>query len=152
MGNNRRQVSSILLIDDDLDDYDLLCEALQDIDPKITVYFLSRCEEAVKYEGQSFDLVLLDINMPYHDGFSWLSGLRKHGYDKLPIIMYTNSLSPADIVKSYNQGANLYFPKPDSFSKLRQALKQLIQLDWADPFSITQRFVENGKYMTFQAE
>ena len=70
MGTNRIQVSSILLIDDDLDDFDLLCEALQDIDPKITVHFLSRCEDAAKYKWQSFDLVLLDINMPYHDGFS----------------------------------------------------------------------------------
>jgi CheY-like chemotaxis protein len=152
MRKNGSQVTSILLIDDDLDDYDLLREALQDIDPNITVHFLSRCEEGAKYQWQSFDLVLLDINMPYHDGFSWLNGIRKHGYDKLPIVMYTNSLSPADIVKSYKHGANLYFPKPDSFSKLRQALQKLIQLDWSDPFSITQRFIENGKYLTFQAE
>ncbi len=152
MDNKNKELSSVLLIDDDHDDYDLVLEAFREINPDIRVFFLSRCEEAVRYSQQSFDLVLLDINMPHHDGFSWLKGIREKGYDKLPVIMFTNSSSPADIIKSYNEGANLYFPKPESYSKLKTALRKLIQLDWTDPFSITARYTQNGRYTTFKAE
>ena len=147
-----REVSTILLIDDDPDDYDLVVEAVRDLDPGITVYFLSRCEEALKYRQADVDLVLLDINMPHHNGFSWLKGIREKGYDRLPVVMYTNSLSPADIAKSYKEGANLYFPKPESFSKLKKAFQKLLQLDWADPLSITASYIQDGKYKTFQAD
>lgn len=152
MDGNRKEVNSVLLIDDDRDDFDLVFEAFQDIDPGISVNFVSRCEEIGQYQRLSFDLVLLDINMPYHDGFSWLKGIREKGYDSLPVVMYTNSQSPADIVKSYKEGANLYFPKPESFSKLKTALRKLIQLDWAHPFNITANYIQDGKYRTFQPE
>jgi len=152
MDDKKKELSSVLLIDDDRDDYDLVLEAFQDINPRIKVYFVSRCEEVIRYSQKSFDLVLLDINMPYHDGFSWLKGIREKGYDKLPVIMFTNSLSPADIVRSYKEGASLYFPKPESFSKLKKALQKLIQLDWGNPDSVTANYIQNGKYMTFQPE
>jgi CheY-like chemotaxis protein len=152
MDEKKKELSSVLVIDDDRDDYDLVLEALRDINPEISVHFLSRCEEIFRYKQQSFDLVLLDINMPYHDGFSWLKGIRQKGYDNLPVVMFTNSSSPADILRSYKEGANLYFPKPESFSKLKKALRKLIQLDWTDPFSVTASYTQNGQYMTFQAE
>ena len=46
------------------------------------------------------DIVLLDINMPLCDGFQWLKSIRELGYHDLPIVMYTNSLSPAHIAKA----------------------------------------------------
>ena len=152
MDNKNKELSSVLLIDDDQDDFDLVSEAFQDIKPEIKVFFLSRCEEVSQYKQHSFDLVLLDINMPHHDGFSWLKGIRENGYKNLPVVMFTNSSSPADIVKSYDEGANLYFPKPESFSKLKLALRKLLEMDWTDPFSITARYTEDGRYRTFKVE
>ena len=143
---------SILLIDDDMDEFELVLEAVKDIDPEISVYYLNRCEDRENYREQSFDLVLLDINMPFHDGFYWLKGIRKNGYDQVPVVMYTNSQSPAHILKAYAEGANLYFTKPESFPSLKKGLKKLIHLDWSNPFSITERHFQNGKYMPFQFE
>jgi DNA-binding response OmpR family regulator len=144
-----KKVRSILVIDDDRDDFELVLEAISGIDPAISVSFLDRCEDGAKYKGHQFDLVLLDINMPSHDGFSWLKGIRESGYDR-PIVMYTNSSSPAHIVKAYEEGATLYFTKPDSYSYLIKGIKKLLDLDWTDPFSITRMHKENGKYQTFQ--
>ena len=144
------EVRSILVIDDDREDYELISEAIYEVDPEISVYFLDRCEEAEKYKGYSFDLVLLDINMPYHDGFYWLKTIREKGYSSLPIVMYTNSLYPGHIAKAYQEGASLYFPKPDSFQHLLDALKKLVCLNWSNPGSITQRYLRNGQYLTFQ--
>lgn len=146
-----KKVNTVLLIDDDKDDFELVNEAFHDIDPGIAVHFVDRCEDAPKYARKPVDLVLLDINMPYHDGFSWLKGIREKGYDRLPVIMYTNSSSPADISRSYAEGANLYFPKPESFVELKKALQKLIQLDWSNPVLITQNYTRDGQFKTFRA-
>jgi DNA-binding response OmpR family regulator len=148
----KASIRSILLIDDDRDDYELVMEAVKEVDPAITVYFISKCEEAVQYKGQTFDLVLLDINMPQHDGFAWLKGIREHGYSDLPIVMYTNSLSPVHISKAYEAGANLYFSKPESYSKLIKGFRKLIEMDWSNPVSITANYRHQGRYKTFQVE
>ena len=104
-------MKSILLIDDDEDEYDLVQEAVQSCSSDMSVSFISRYDEAEKYKGQQFDLILLDINMPHRDGFSWLKCIREKGYD-MPVVMYTNSASPTHIAKAYNEGATLYFNKP----------------------------------------
>lgn len=147
MLNNK--VSSVLVIDDDRDDYDLVAEAVHSIDPTIAVAYLNCCEDREKFEGQHFDMILLDINMPAHDGFSWLQGIRNRGYD-FPIVMYTNSNSPAHIVKAYGDGATLFFNKPDNYSQLTKGIQKLLELDWSDPLSITQMHIQDGKYKTFQ--
>jgi len=135
-----KEVRSILLIDDDEDDYDLVMEAIQELNPDISVAFLSNCAQVGRYKNVHFDLVLLDINMPLFDGFHWLKSIREHGYKDLPVIMYTNSLSPAHIKKAYEEGANLYFTKPDNFPKLKKGMEQIIGMDWTDPESITRRY------------
>ena len=152
MNKTCSSVRSILVIDDDVDDFEIVSEAIKEIDPEISVYFLDRCEDCDKYKDHSFDLVLLDINMPHYDGFAWLQGIRKHGYNNLPIIMYTNSANPDNIVKAYDDGANLYFTKPESFSGLVKGLQKLINLDWTNPFYVTQLYRQNGRYATFDVE
>jgi DNA-binding response OmpR family regulator len=143
------KVKSILLIDDDREDYELIVEAIKEFDSGISVSFLDNCKDAAKYEGQNFDLVFLDINMPVHDGFSWLKGIREKGYEDLPIIMYTNSLRPEHIMQAYKQGANLYYAKPTSFMELIKGLKELMSLDWTNPFSITKKYYRNEEYSVF---
>ena len=145
-----RKVRSILVIDDDRDDFEIVSEAVLLIDPQIVVSFLDRCEDGGRYKDQTFDIILLDINMPRHDGFDWLEGIRRHGYGNLPVIMYTSSSSPENIERAYHSGANLYFTKPESFASLVKGLKKLIEFDWTDPYSITQMHYQNGRYTTLQ--
>jgi DNA-binding response OmpR family regulator len=150
MSLSKTTVHSILVIDDDMDDYELVAEAVRDIDPEISVSYCNSCEQANKADSNSFDLVLLDINMPKHDGFDWLKGIRERGYQHLPVVMYTNSMSPTHISRAYNEGANLYFSKPENYPGLLKGLREIIELDWSDPVSITQQYHQQGKYSTFQ--
>jgi DNA-binding response OmpR family regulator len=150
MDFSNKTVRSILLIDDDVEDYDLVNEAIQEINPSITVHYISTCKEALLLKDKEFDIILLDINMPVHDGFKWLKGIRENGYTNLPVIMYTNSRSPANISKAYEEGANLYFSKPESFGNLLKSLKKLISMDWSHPFSITEKYFQPGKYKVFE--
>lgn len=144
-----KQIRSILIIDDDVDDYFLLKEAMKKVDDSVSIDYIDSCEEVAKYKGRVFDLLLLDINMPRHDGFAWLKAIRERGYKSLPIVMYTNSQSPSNMRRAYSEGANLYFPKPETFSELTEALKVLINLDWSHPPLVTNRYSSNGQFTRF---
>lgn len=145
------KVKSILLIDDDRDDFDLVTEAINVIDPAISVSFLPRCEKTKKFEKLHFDFILLDINMPRHDGFEWLNGIRKRG-NQIPVVMYTNSSNTVHIKRAYEEGANLYFVKPDNFKTMVSCFQKLISMDWANPAAITGNYFFKDKFLTFQVD
>ena len=152
MNLSKSNVHSILVIDDDIDDYELIAEAVKDIDPGISVSYFNSSEKAKQADSNSYDLVLLDINMPKNDGFDWLKGIREKGYIQLPVVVYTNSISPAHISRAYSEGANLYLTKPENYTLLLKSLKQIIELDWSNPFEITQQYNQHGNYSTFQLQ
>jgi len=149
---SNKLIRSVLVVDDDRDDFELVEEAMKEVDPDVNVDFLSSCEEGKNYPWTGVDLLLLDINMPHHDGFAWLKGLREHGLDRLPIVMYTNSLSPAHISRAYTEGANLYFAKPESYPSLVKGMNGLLSMDWSDPSGVTKEYVDTGKYRVFKGE
>ena len=51
------KVKSILVIDDDREDYELIVDAIKEFDSAISVSFLDNCKNAVQYKDQNFDLV-----------------------------------------------------------------------------------------------
>ena len=143
----------ILYVDDDLDDRVIISEVFREIDPSINCLTVCDGRQAIEFlnsTGPLPDYIFLDINMPYHDGFSWLKGIREKGYEDLPVIMYTNSGNPEHIIQAYRDGADLYYIKPTSFSDLMKGLKALMDLDWSDPLSIKETYWQDGKYATFK--
>lgn len=60
---------------------------------------------------ESFDLVILDVNMPRVDGFTVLEKLRRRKAD-LPIIMLTARDEREDVVRGLKLGADDYIRKP----------------------------------------
>ena len=149
MTGKGKNIEAMLLIDDDPDDYVFVKDAIKQINPQIKVYFFKECGNADVIKNLKVDLVLLDINMPRKDGFACLKSIRNEIEDELPVVMYTNSMSPLHIRKAYEQGANLYFIKPDNFQYLKKALAKLVNLDWSDPTLIREHYTRNGSYDTF---
>lgn len=63
----------------------------------------------------SFDLVIMDINMPEMDGISLLSSIRQQeDSDKIPVIMFTASSWDDDRRRAESAGADAYITKPIS--------------------------------------
>jgi two-component system OmpR family response regulator len=60
---------------------------------------------------ESFDLVILDVNMPRLDGFAVLEKLRRRRAD-LPVIMLTARDEREDVVRGLKLGADDYIRKP----------------------------------------
>ena len=60
----------------------------------------------------TFDLYLVDINMPKLDGYGFLRELRQQGISQGPAIMVSTEAAARDEIAAYQAGANAYLIKP----------------------------------------
>lgn len=66
-----------------------------------------------KAMSQSFDLVLVDVNMPKMDGYTFMSQLRQStDLRSVPAIMISTQAQDIDRTRAYAVGANAYVVKP----------------------------------------
>jgi two-component system, chemotaxis family, chemotaxis protein CheY len=77
------------------------------------------CEASNGYEAlelalaQRFCLMLVDINMPVMDGYTFIEAVRREGLSPdVPIIMISTEWESADSEEAYRRGANIYLVKP----------------------------------------
>lgn len=126
---------TILLAEDDEDDYVLFTEALSSAGKEMQLVWVrdgvDLMEKLLGHGSAAADLLFLDINMPRKNGFECLKEIRKNPVlDGLPVVVFSTS-NDSDLVKKiYHLGANLFLCKPGSFSELRSAIFKAIDMDW----------------------
>jgi CheY-like chemotaxis protein len=80
--------------------------------------------------SSAFDLVILDLNLPRHDGLEILRFIREtKELAHLIVVILTSSDSPADTKAATELGANQYIRKPsnlESFMEIGAALQSLL--------------------------
>jgi len=73
-------------------------------------------------------LVLLDVMMPYFDGFQLLEKIRQsEHWSSAPVIMLTAKSQEKDIVRALEMGANDYVVKPFQPGELTTRIKMLMK-------------------------
>jgi two-component system chemotaxis response regulator CheY len=79
-------------------------------------------EAIEKILQQTFDLVIVDVNMPRMDGFSFLRELRRSASHvaTIPAMIITTEADEEDVEGGRVAGANLYLVKPVSEADLRR--------------------------------
>jgi DNA-binding response OmpR family regulator len=70
-------------------------------------------------------LVIMDINLPYFDGFYWCKKIRN--ISKVPIIFLSSRDSNMDIVMAVNMGGDDYVTKPFSMDILLAKIQALLR-------------------------
>jgi len=64
-------------------------------------------------ERERPDLVILDVMMPYEDGFGVLQEIRRRPDTRdLPVILLTAKYSDADALRGWQEGADCFLTKP----------------------------------------
>lgn len=74
--------------------------------------------------NQTFDVVILDINLPGRDGLEILRSLRSRGW-QTPVLILTARDSLDDRVQGLDAGADDYLVKPFAFPELQARLRAL---------------------------
>jgi len=81
-----------------------------------------------KLQGESFDLVLLDVEMPEMDGYQVLEQLKAHPRLRdIPVIMISAVEELESVVKCIELGAQDYLPKPFNPILLRARLAACLE-------------------------
>jgi len=75
------------------------------------------------------ELVVLDVMLPYIDGFELLRKIRQHEtWNNVPVIMLTAKGQEQSVVRALDDGANDYVVKPFRPRELLARIRRLIPL------------------------
>ncbi len=118
--------ADILLVDDNTINQEVATEFLKDVGVVVTI--ASNGEECLEIlKNTSFDLILMDIQMPVMDGLEATRRIRQERQFKdVPIIAMTAHAMTGDREKSLAAGMNEHITKPINQTALYQALQQWI--------------------------
>jgi two-component system alkaline phosphatase synthesis response regulator PhoP len=97
-------------------------------------------EALEQVEAEQPDLVVLDVMMPYMDGFEVLQNLRKNQSTRdLPVIMLTAKAQDADVFRGWQSGVDCYLTKPFNPMELISFVKRIFK-------SLEESDEENKRY------
>jgi DNA-binding response OmpR family regulator len=118
----------ILVVDDDAVNRELLGEFLQAEGPEVVTAPDGR-RSLQEFARVKPDLVLLDINMPFLDGFEVCCRLKSNPDTRLtPVVLVTALTATADRVKGIKAGADGFLSKPFDQSELLAHVRSLLSL------------------------
>jgi len=116
---------SILLLEDDLALNDTIKQFLEHSGYQIYSAFDAFEAKDILYEN-SIDLMLLDIKVPYQNGFDLLLDIRSSGNDS-PAIFITSLNGVDDVTKGFDVGCDDYIRKPFALKELQARVEVLLK-------------------------
>lgn len=114
----------ILVIEDDIRLNKLVTEHLQKYRYDVT-YIQDFKNVEVELENSKADLILLDINLPYSDGFQLCKTFRRTS--KIPVIIISSRDSREEQIRGLELGADDYITKPFNFDFLLAKIQAAIR-------------------------
>ncbi len=116
-----------MIVDDDSDDREFFCEAVNELHLSAECLSAASGREALKTLRNGIqslpDFIFLDLNMPKMDGRTCLAELKKDEKLKnIPVIIFSTSSYQKDIDETCKLGAAYFFPKPADFEKLKNEI------------------------------
>ncbi len=138
MSSSEPTPNSIVVVEDNPSDVLLLRRALQEYGVTYALRLLKDGEEALKYlqrlasgDETMPDLLVLDLNLPRHDGIEVLTHCRQYEVlASLPVLILTSSDSQAERQRAEQLGICDYVRKPimlDDFMAVGGRIRSLLE-------------------------
>lgn len=122
------------MAEDDLDDQEMLIEALKEQDPGIRFLVTNSGSKALALlerltDDEAPSVIMLDYNLPEISGAEVLARLREmKRYDKVLKVIWSTSGSPVYRQKCLDLGAHTYLVKPSGIAGIRHIARELMEL------------------------
>lgn len=117
-----------MIVEDDQTIRDMLAENMEKwgFDIAKPVVFDNVFEEFLQEKPH---LILLDINLPFFDGFYWCNKIRE--VSKVPIIFLSSRNTPMDMVMAMNMGGDDFMQKPFYTDVLMAKINALLRRSYS---------------------
>jgi two-component system, OmpR family, copper resistance phosphate regulon response regulator CusR len=115
----------ILLVEDEKKIAGSLCQGLSELHYEVDI----ACDGLMGkrlFQQNSYDLAILDINLPLLNGFELCKHIRSHN-EKILVIMLTAMNSVEDKLSGFQAGADDYLAKPFDFKELLARIQALLK-------------------------
>lgn len=128
----------ILIIEDDMTIAKVLSQSLKQwkYEVNLVTDFEAVLEQFCKY---SPDLVLLDISLPFFNGYHWCGEIRK--VSNVPVIFISSNTSNMDIVMAINMGGDEFITKPFDLSVALAKIQAILRRTYS--FSADRSLLEH---------
>lgn len=115
--------NKILLVDDDLEDRDILLDALAELGIPSVFHFEENGEKAIDFLEDCLNgghilptMIIMDLNMPKMNGTQTLRKLKADDrFKNIPVVIYSTSLNSIERQECLALGAHSYIIKPASY-------------------------------------
>ena len=128
-------MTQVLLAEDNAADVYLIREALREHGVNCELRVAADGQEVLevlkgnKPQVEGIKLLILDLNLPRHDGIEILERLRDSGIQQIPVVVLTSSDSQRDRDQAIRLGAVRFLRKPselEQFLSLGAVFKELL--------------------------
>ncbi|MEA1917878.1 MAG: response regulator transcription factor [Campylobacterota bacterium] len=120
--------AKLLLLEDDITFNETICDYLSDEDFEVTPAFSGYEAQDILYEN-SFDLLLLDVNVPQLNGFELLKLIRANGVNT-PAIYITSLNSIDSLEEGFESGCDDYIRKPFELKELLFRVESILKREF----------------------
>jgi CheY-like chemotaxis protein len=126
------EIQDVLIAEDDIDDFEVLQEVLNNLSLQIIVNHAENGEVLMKIIHEKIpDMLFLDLVLPCKNGKTCIQEIRANKkFDNLPIIVYSTLRDPESIEFCFRSGSNLYVHKPDTYTGIMEAIQRIFSLNW----------------------
>jgi DNA-binding NtrC family response regulator len=119
--------AKILMVEDDAALQTAFSQYLESVNYRIKTA-ASLAEGRILLSLESFDVVLLDLNLPDGNGLDWIPALRQ-SHDGLSIVVITGSGAVGHAVEAMRRGADHFLTKPVDLTELDMFMRKSLELN-----------------------
>ena len=131
---------SVLLVEDDLLTTDLARRAAAESCPEIDLTVVGSGDAVLDWLSDSVakkehmpHIILMDLKLPKLDGLAVLRKLRMHAATRdIPIVAFSAEYTQADVLMSYQVGANSFVAKPADLEQFTGFFREQLAY-WMQP-------------------
>jgi CheY-like chemotaxis protein len=127
-----KKVLDILLVEDDIDDVDLLKEALLENNVHYQMEVIMEGDKVFKYLETTEilpEIIVMDLNLPKTGGKEILQEIKSnYSLTKIPIVVLTTSSSKEDIEYCEKMGISKFITKPATLEGWNSTIHSILHV------------------------
>jgi len=120
---------TVLIIDDD-ETMRLALKRLLESESYRVISAADAGELSIVLNDQPMDLIILDVGLPWINGFELAQMMKEHeDLKRIPIIFISAARTDADVKRGFEVGAADYIKKPFDIAQVKKTVRTILQLN-----------------------